>query len=104
MTYTSGQWKAGACLLFLNTTKLTSIVDLAAVAANVDPSVQEGLKKAWTDLVMAADSTSNLENVHVMDSIESAVRFAQSREDKTISVLACGSLHLVGGVTEVSGI
>ena len=65
--------------------------------------MQEGLRQAWTDL-LPTETTAG-KSVHVMDSVESAVRFAQTqKEDGKVSVLACGSLHLVGGVTEVSGI
>lgn len=102
VTYTSGQWKAGESADCAST-KAYHVLDLAAVAANTDLSVQAGLKQAWIDLLPTGNTAS--ESVHVMDSVESAVRFAQTlNEVGKVSVLACGSLHLVGGVTEVSGI
>jgi folylpolyglutamate synthase len=46
------------------------------------------------------------ENVHVLPSIEHAVRVVRAEADsgKSVDVLVTGSLHLVGGLIEVAGL
>ena len=77
------------------------------MSANSDLAIQEGLKVAWLRIV-AEEGQETQQKVHVMDSIESAIKFIklQSGEDEqsNTAVLACGSLHLVGGVLEVAGL
>jgi folylpolyglutamate synthase len=48
-----------------------------------------------------------MNNVHVLPSIEHAVRTVRgikSEGEEEVDVLVAGSLHLVGGITEVAGL
>lgn len=63
---------------------------------------QRQLAASWTEVVPSFPS----ENIHVLPSIEHALRVIRSFEaDHTeIQVLVSGSLHLVGGVIEVANL
>jgi folylpolyglutamate synthase len=61
---------------------------------------QQELAAAWMTRVLDFKS----ENVHVLHSIEDAVRVVRSLNEEPVDVLVTGSLHLVGGVIEVAGL
>jgi folylpolyglutamate synthase len=63
---------------------------------------QHELAAAWRSLV----PTFPEENVHILPSIEHAVRVVRTEADsgKSVDVLVTGSLHLVGGLIEVAGL
>lgn len=65
-------------------------------------TVQHELADAWRAL--APDFPS--EHIHVLPSIEHAIRIVRETEEKgkPVDVLVTGSLHLVGGVIEVAGL
>ena len=60
---------------------------------------QHELASAWSSLVPEFPE----ENIHVLPSIEHAVKIVREQEASgKVDVLVTGSLHLVGGVIEVS--
>ena len=63
---------------------------------------QQELALAWTSLL----PTFPNENVHVLPSIEHAVRAVRQETSagRPVEVLVTGSLHLVGGLIEVAGL
>lgn len=63
---------------------------------------QQELSLAWTSLL----PTFPNENVHVLPSIEHAVRVVRQETSagRPVEVLVTGSLHLVGGLIEVAGL
>ena len=63
---------------------------------------QQELAVAWTSLLPTFPS----ENVHVLPSIEHAVRVVRegTNNGRPVEVLVTGSLHLVGGLIEVAGL
>ena len=63
---------------------------------------QQELAMAWTSLL----PTFPNENVHVLPSIEHAVRVVreETSNGKPVEVLVTGSLHLIGGLIEVAGL
>ena len=63
---------------------------------------QRELAAAWTSLL----PTFPKENVHILPSIEHAVRVVrdETSDDRPVEVLVTGSLHLVGGLIEVAGL
>ncbi|KAH9062809.1 Mur ligase [Lactarius vividus] len=63
---------------------------------------QQELAAAWTSLL----PTFPNENVHVLSSIEHAVRVVRDENSngRPVEVLATGSLHLIGGLIEVAGL
>ena len=82
-----------------------SLTDLTAVSIPEDElkylTVQHELADAWRTL--APEFPSN--NVHVLPSIEHAIRLVRGAEKgKLVDVLVTGSLHLVGGVIEVANL
>ncbi|KZV77182.1 FolC bifunctional protein [Peniophora sp. CONT] len=78
--------------------------DLTAVSIPEDElkhlTVQHELADAWRALAPEFPS----ENIHVLPSIEHAIRIVSNTEEKgkRVDVLVTGSLHLVGGVIEVA--
>ena len=77
------------------TSKAIDPNDLSAFAT------QHRLADAWTQLVPSFSQ----DRIHVVPSIEHAVRIVRSEEDQgEVEVLVAGSLHLVGGVMEVAGV
>ncbi|KAI0251294.1 FolC bifunctional protein [Lactifluus subvellereus] len=80
--------------------------DLTAVSIPEDDlaqlKTQQELAAAWTSLV----PTFPEKNVHVLPSIEHAVRVIRVEDSsgKPVDVLVTGSLHLVGGLIEVAGL
>lgn len=86
---------------------MTLRVDLTSKA--IDPNdlsalaTQHQLADAWSALVPAFTK----ERIHVVPSIEHAVRIVRDEAQKDegeVEVLVAGSLHLVGGVMEVAGL
>jgi folylpolyglutamate synthase len=75
------------------TAKSVHETDLAAL------KTQQELANAW----MARLPGYDLDRVHVLPSIQHAVRIVRTL-DGPIDVLVTGSLHLVGGVIEVAGL
>lgn len=66
---------------------------------------QRQLAAAWSEVVPSYPA----ENVHVLPSIEHALRVVRGFEASEgspidVQVLVSGSLHLVGGVIEVAGL
>lgn len=63
---------------------------------------QQELAAAWTSLL----PTFPNENVHVLPSVEHAVRAVRDEaiNGRPTEVLITGSLHLVGGLIEVAGL
>ncbi|KAH8999222.1 Mur ligase [Lactarius akahatsu] len=63
---------------------------------------QQELAAAWTSLL----PTFPNENVHVLPSIEHAVRAVrdETSNGRPVEVLTTGSLHLIGGLIEVAGL
>ena len=75
------------------TTKALSETDLAQL------KTQNELASAWRSLVPSFP----VDRVHVLPSIEHAVKIVREQEASgKVDVLVTGSLHLVGGVIEVS--
>ncbi|KAI0307269.1 Mur ligase [Multifurca ochricompacta] len=80
--------------------------DLTAVSIPADDLAllksQQELAVAWASMV----PTFPKENIHVLPSIEHAVRVVreEARRGRLVDVLVTGSLHLVGGLIEVSGL
>jgi folylpolyglutamate synthase/dihydropteroate synthase len=76
----------------------------ACVIDAADLTQQRGLASAWTTLVSGFPA----ENVHVLPSIEHAVKkvqeIANADNARRVDVLVTGSLHLVGGVMDVAGL
>ncbi|KAF8529057.1 FolC bifunctional protein [Hysterangium stoloniferum] len=75
-----------------------------AIATN-DPAsltTQNELALSWIKLIPDYPNS----NVKVLPSIQHAVEVVRSLEtlEKSINILVCGSLHLVGGVIEVAGL
>lgn len=84
---------------------LFSVVDLTthAIAESdlAQLKTQQDLASAWKALVPSFPAS----NVHVLPSIEHAVRIVRGvsgNDKKGVDVLVAGSLHLVGGVIEVA--
>lgn len=84
---------------------LFSAVDLTthAIAESdlAQLKTQQDLASAWKALVPSFPAS----NVHVLPSIEHAVRIVRGvsgKDKKDVDVLVAGSLHLVGGVIEVA--
>lgn len=89
VTYADGAFKGDL------TTRAIPESDLAQLRT------QQALADAWFTLV----SDFPITHVHVLPSIEHAVRVVRSKEESgAVSVLVAGSLHLVGGVIEVAGL
>ncbi|KAI4525414.1 Mur ligase [Schizophyllum commune] len=86
VTYADGGFKGDL------TTKAIPESDLAEL------KTQQQLASAWRELVSEFPS----EHVHVLPSIEHAVKIVRS--SGADQVLVTGSLHLVGGVIEVAGL
>ena len=63
-------------------------------------TVQNELAAAWSSLVPEFPPS----HVHVLPSIQHAVEVIRSiqGQSKSLDVLVCGSLHLVGGIIEVA--
>ena len=61
-------------------------------------AIQEELSTAWQTLLPSFPTS----NIHVLPSIQDAVQVVRSLSAPNVEVLACGSLHLVGGVIEVA--
>ena len=64
--------------------------------------MQRQLEEAWLSVVPSFPR----EHVHVLPSVEHAVRVVKEVSDKngSVGVLVSGSLHLVGGVIEVAAL
>ncbi|KAF8272540.1 FolC bifunctional protein [Lactarius quietus] len=90
VTYADGRFKGDL------TSMSISAEDLAQL------KTQQELAVAWTSLL----PTFPNENVHVLPSIEHAVRVVREEtgNGKPVEVLVTGSLHLVGGLIEVAGL
>ena len=68
-----------------------------------DPlKMQKELKQAWLSLVPGMSE----DRVHVLPSIQDAVRCVRSLEgtSQSLDALVIGSLYLVGGAIEVAGL
>ena len=79
------------------TTKAVPAADLAELRA------QHALSAAWASLLPDFDPS----HIHVLPSIEHAVRKVEkisSFSPKPVQVLVTGSLHLIGGIIEVTGL
>lgn len=76
------------------TSKAIDPNDLSALAT------QHQLEQAWSALLPSYPR----ENIHVVPSIEHAVRIVRGVPAGQVKVLVAGSLHLVGGVMEVAGL
>ena len=82
------------------------VVELNAVGTPEDElkylSTQHELAQAWKTLAPEFPQ----EHIHVLPSIEHALRIAKHVSDEAgaIDVLVAGSLHLVGGMIEVAGL
>jgi folylpolyglutamate synthase len=78
--------------------------DLNSVAHPTELVTQQQLAEAWKQVIPDFPET----NIHVLPSIEHAIKLVQSLEDGNkngeTQVLVSGSLHLVGGVIEVAGL
>ncbi|KAF8517828.1 tetrahydrofolylpolyglutamate synthase [Gautieria morchelliformis] len=63
-------------------------------------TIQKGLAAAWLSLIPEFPPS----HVHVLPSVQHAIEIARSLhgQRKSLDVLVCGSLHLVGGVIEVA--
>ncbi|KAJ9099920.1 hypothetical protein QFC21_003925 [Naganishia friedmannii] len=88
VTYTDGGFKGDL------TSKAIDPNDLSALAT------QHQLEEAWSSLLPSYPS----ENIHVVPSIEHAVRIVRAVPAQHVKALVAGSLHLVGGVMEVAGL
>jgi folylpolyglutamate synthase len=90
VTYADGRFKGDL------TSMSISEEDLAQL------KTQQELAVAWTSLL----PTFPNENVHVLPSIEHAVRVVREEAsiDRPVEVLVTGSLHLIGGLIEVAGL
>ncbi|KAF9008938.1 Mur ligase [Cyathus striatus] len=88
VTYADGHFKGDL------TAKAISLTDLTEL------KTQKQLAEAWLSVV--PDFPAN--DIHVLPSIEHAVRFIDGLKAHPAKVLVTGSLHLVGGVIEVAGI
>ncbi|KAF8165212.1 Mur ligase [Crassisporium funariophilum] len=91
VTYADGHFKGDL------TTKAISTSDLAEL------KTQQALATAWLSLFPSFPSS----HVHVLPSIEDAIKEIdklQSNSEQPVQVLVTGSLHLIGGVVEVTGL
>ncbi|KIJ56716.1 hypothetical protein M422DRAFT_57369 [Sphaerobolus stellatus SS14] len=89
VTYTDGHFKPD----------LTSKTITEATTNKL--AVQTELASVWSALVPDFPEA----NIHVLPSIQDAIKVVRSLEgEKPVETLACGSLHLVGGVIEVAGL
>lgn len=85
-------------------------IDLTSNA--IDPTAlmnlttQHELAEAWSQLHSSPplSSSSTTTQVHILPSIEDAVKLVRNlaTEDKKVEVLVAGSLHLVGGLMAVA--
>ena len=79
-------------------TKSVSTTDRAEVGT------QQALSEAWSTLLPNFDPSY----IHVLPTIEHAIkeveRISTISPTQTVQVLVAGSLHLVGGVIEVTGL
>lgn len=102
VTYMDGHFKGGKSWLLGLSCQTNGIPDLTAVA--LDPNdlaqlaTQNALKDAWLRVNPSFDAAS----VHVVPSIEHAVKIVRAAGRS--ETLVAGSLHLVGGVMEVAGL
>lgn len=91
-------------MLIIGVKKLILCLDLTSKA--IDPNdlsalaTQHQLEEAWRSLLPSYPSG----NIHVVPSIEHAVRVVRAVPAQHVKVLVAGSLHLVGGVMEVAGL
>ncbi|THH15377.1 hypothetical protein EW146_g5091 [Bondarzewia mesenterica] len=93
VTYADGEFKGDLTNVAIPETDLVQL------------KTQQELAIAWSNLVPSFSS----ENIHVLPSIEHAVKIVRSLESdvdeaRGVDVLVAGSLHLVGGIIEVSGL
>ena len=65
-------------------------------------TTQNELAAVWSSLVPGFSAS----HMHVLPSVQHAIEIARSLQGqrKSLDVLVCGSLHLVGGVIEVAGL
>lgn len=108
ITYSSGASTGGACTLSAQASNrhvdlVHSGADLTSHAQHsadlVKLTVQNELASGWKELTSAPDDA-----IHVLPSIEDAVRVARGDGKGETDVLVAGSLHLVGGIMEVAGL
>ncbi|KAI9466907.1 Mur ligase [Lactarius psammicola] len=90
VTYADGHFKGDLTSMSIPEEDLTQL------------KTQQELAAAWTSLL----PTFPNENVHVLPSIEHAVRVVrdETSDGRSVEVLVAGSLHLVGGLIEVAGL
>lgn len=88
VTYVDGGFKGDL------TSKAIDPNDLSTLAT------QNAIAEAWLHLVPSFPK----DNIHVLPSIEHAVKFVRSVEDADVDVLTAGSLHLVGGMIDAAGL
>ena len=106
VTYASGNSQGGAWQTRSASphSKLHSILDLTAKdVLTAELSTQQAFSAAWSSLVPEFDPS----HIHVLPSIEHAVREVEkisTVSSKSVQALVTGSLHLVGGVIEVTGL
>lgn len=81
-----------------------NFIDLTTRAINESDlaqlKTQQDIATAWKELVPTFPDS----NVHVLPSIEHALRVVRNPASVPMDVLVAGSLHLVGGVIEVAGL
>ncbi|PPR07213.1 hypothetical protein CVT26_012646 [Gymnopilus dilepis] len=99
VTYADGHFKGGELFIILLsylTTKAIHQSDLEGL------KTQQSLASSWSSLY----PTFPLKNIHVLPSIEHAVKLIESKLElgSETKVLVTGSLHLVGGLIEVAGL
>ena len=111
VTYADGQFKGGESISsqrlssprrFLTLLPIVDLTSRVVATADTNPvKTQSELAAAWKSLIQDFPA----ENVHVLPSIEHAIRAVREIEPEGgADILVVGSLHLVGGVIEVAGL
>ena len=108
VTYANGDFKGGAWQSTFRPHPYSSffLLDLmmkAIPADDLELKRQQALSVAWSSLLPDFDPS----HIHVLPSIEHAIREVErilTVSPKPVQVLVTGSLHLVGGVIEVTGL
>ena len=110
VTYMDGGSKPGRSMLLLyakanpvglNLVASPDFVSLGTPESSLEKlTVQNELATAWSSLVPEFPPS----HVHVLPSIQHAVEVIRSiqGQSKSLDILVCGSLHLVGGIIEVA--
>jgi folylpolyglutamate synthase len=110
VTYIDGRSKPGQSAFFsfakatpvvLNPVTFLDFISLGTPESSLEKlTLQHELAAAWSSLVPEFPAS----DVHVLPSIQHAIGVTRSlqSQSKSLDVLVCGSLHLVGGVIEVA--